>query len=321
MLAGLRSALIIMLFIVGGGAVVLTVAAFFGDRWWLFDYAANFRWHLFWLLIIAAILYTLVSRGLASIVFLGAALINAWLIAPSWLTDQPAAIGREGVTIVHADIHPGVNDLDFALRWIFDTEADLIFVAGTTAERMGPLAEHGSPYSIIAAPENPNQAGIVILGTSPWTVESFTTDHFGEVVYRITVGSNDEAVDVVTAWGDLGSNSLEADKLAARLATVAEAVASASRPVAVIGNLGATRWTNDMRIMQATLGLRDATEGFGYLATSPVSGVPVIGGWIGIPIDIVLMTEEIMPLELKTGPDIGADHLPVTVVIGPAFQN
>ncbi|MEE8485691.1 MAG: hypothetical protein V3S38_03945 [Acidimicrobiia bacterium] len=204
-----------------------------------------------------------------------------------------------------------------ALRWIFDTEADLIFVAGTTAERMGPPAEHGSPYSIIAAPENPNQAGIVILGTSPWTVESFTTDHFGEVVYRITVGSNDEAVDVVTAWGDLGSNSLDADKLAARLATVAEAVASASRPVAVIGNLGATRWTNDMRIMRATLGLRDATEGFGYLATSPVSGVPVIGGWIGIPIDIVLMTEEIMPLELTTGPDIGADHLPVTVVIAP----
>jgi hypothetical protein len=33
------------------------------------------------------------------------------------------------------------------------------------------------------------------------------------------------------------------------------------------------------------------------------------------------MTEEITPLELSTGPDIGAGHLPVTVVVGPAFQS
>jgi hypothetical protein len=32
------------------------------------------------------------------------------------------------------------------------------------------------------------------------------------------------------------------------------------------------------------------------------------------------MTKEITPLELSTGPDIGAEHLPVTVVVGPGFQ-
>jgi hypothetical protein len=33
------------------------------------------------------------------------------------------------------------------------------------------------------------------------------------------------------------------------------------------------------------------------------------------------MTDEITPLELTTGPDIGADHLPVTVVVGPGYES
>jgi endonuclease/exonuclease/phosphatase (EEP) superfamily protein YafD len=75
-----------------------------------------------------------------------------------------------------------------------------------------------------------------------------------------------------------------------------------------------------MQTMRDTVGVRDATVGSGYLATSPVVNIPLIGGWIGLPIDVVLMTDEITPLELSTGPDIGSGHLPVTVLVGPGYQ-
>lgn len=319
-LAGLRTALIIILFIGGGIAVALTVAAFFGDRWWFFDFAANFRWHLFWGLIGAAILYTLVARGIASIVFLAAALVNAWLIVPLWFGTQPAATGEDGVRVVHADIYPGVDDSVFLMRWLFESDADLILVAGTTADRLKPLVADGSPYSILVSPDRPDVPGIVVLGTKTWPVEVTYTEGLAEPVYRITVGANGETIDVVTTWGDLASNSKDAHRLAARLEAVSAAINSASHPVVVIGDLGATRWTRGMAALRDTTGVRDATEGSGYLSTWPVSEIPLLGGWIGIPIDVVLMTDEITPLELSTGPDIGAGHLPLTVVIGPAFQ-
>ena len=319
--AGLRTALIILLLIAGGIASVFSVAALFGDKWWLFDYVANYRWQLMWGLFIATIIYTLVARGLASIVFLLAALLNAWLIAPLWLGDQPAATGEDGVRIVSADVHPSVTDKGFVIRWLLDTEADLILVAGTTADRMVGLTEDEEfPYTIIAEPRIPDDAGMVILGTEEWPVEVTLTELFEEPVYRITVGANGQTINVVTTWGDIGSDEKKADRLAARLETISAVVASSPHPVTVIGNLGATRWTHGMETMRETVGVRDATEGSGYLATSPVSGIPVIGGWLGIPIDVVLMTEEITPLELSTGPDIGAQHLPVTVVVGPGFQ-
>jgi endonuclease/exonuclease/phosphatase (EEP) superfamily protein YafD len=185
---------------------------------------------------------------------------------------------------------------------------------------MNALADEGFPYTILAEPSIPDDPGIVILGTEDWPVEVTFTEVYEEPVYRITVGANGETINVVTTWGDLASNQDKADRLEARLATVSAAVESSSHPVTVIGDLGATRWTHGMRTMRDTVGVRDATEGSGYLSTSPVSGIPLIGGWIGLPIDIVLMTDEITPLELTTGPDIGASHLPVTVVVGPGYQ-
>ncbi len=252
--------------------------------------------------------------------FLAAALVNAWLIMPLWFGTQPAATGEDGVRVVHADVYPGVDDSDFVMRWLHESDADLILVAGTTADRLRPLVADGSPYSILASPDRPDVPGIVALGTKAWPVDVTYTEGQVEPVYRITVGANGETIDVVTTWGDLASNSKESDRLAARLEAVTVAVKAASHPVAVIGNLGATRWTQGMRTLRDATGVRDATEGSGYLSTWPVSDIPLIGGWIGIPIDIVLMTDEITPLELTTGPDIGAGHLPVTVVIGPAFK-
>ncbi len=318
--SGLRAVLAILVLVSGVGAAVLTVGAFFREEWWLFDFAANYRWHLLWALVVAAIVYALSSKGITSIVFLAAALTNVWLIAPLWMEGQPAATSSSGVTVVHADVRDGIDDIRFLQRWIFDSEADLVLVAGATEEQVDFLTARGSPYMIISAPEDPNEAGIVILGVAEWPVETFTSETLGERAYRITIGSNDETVEIVTAWGEAGSNSENAEKLAARLAIVSQAVETASHPVAVIGNLGATRWVYTMEAMRRTLNLRDATEGLGYLATSPVVGVPVLSGWVGLPIDIVLMTNEITPIDLKTGPDISTNHLPVTVVIGPAAQ-
>lgn len=317
-LSGLRAALIIILLIGGGLAVVLSVAAFFGDTWWVFDFVANYRWQLFWGLLVAAIIYTLVARGIASIVFLAAALLNAWLVSPLWLESQPAATGENGVRIVHADVYPGVTDHDFLIRWLLETDADLLLVAGTTLGRMTPLTEDGNPYTVIASPKILGNPGIVALGLEEWPVEVVMRAG-SDPVYRITVGANGETIDVVTSWGELASNSEKADRLASRLDTISDLVSSSKHPVTVIGNLGATRWTHGMRTMRDTIGLRDATEGSGYLSTSPVSGIPLIGGWIGLPIDVVLMTEEITPLELMTGPDVGGDHLPVEIVVGPGF--
>jgi len=316
----LRFAFIIVLIAAGGLATLATVAGFFGDIWWGFDLAANYRWHLMWITLISAILFALTARGIATIVFIAASLVNAWLIAPLWMDSQPPGTGEDGVRIVQVDMSGTVNDDGVVLRWLFDSDSDLIVISGITRSRAAPLAANGSPYRMLAAPLSPDLTGIVILGRDAWSVDATMTDA-DEPVYRVSVPSGNGRIDVVTTWGEMAISGEAADALGLRLAAIGEAMDAANNPVVVVGNIGATRWSKGMRALQSTYGLRDAAEGSGYLSTWPVSDIDIIGGWAGIPIDVVFVGPTLTPLELATGPDLGAEHLPVTVVVGPSFEN
>lgn len=316
----LRFAFIIVLVAVGGLATLATVAAFFGNIWWGFELAANFRWHLMWATLIAAILFALTARGIATIVFIAASMLNAWLIAPLWMGDQPPGTGEDGVRIVQVDLSGSVEDDGVALRWLFDSKSDLIVISGITRGRAAPLVANGSPYRMLAAPLSPDRTGVVILGKDAWKVNATMTDA-DEPVYRVSVPSGNGRLDVVTTWGEMATSSETAAALDLRLAAIGGAIEAADNPVVIVGNIGATRWSRGMRALQSAYDLRDASEGSGYLSTWPVSDLAVIGGWAGIPIDIVFVGPTVTPLELETGPDIGAEHLPVTVVVGPSFEN
>ena len=50
----------------------------------------------------------------------------------------------------------------------------------------------------------------------------------------------------------------------------------------------------------------------------PGQAIPIIGGWLGIPIDVAYMDPELTPLDVVVGPNIGAAHLPMTVDVSPA---
>jgi len=317
-LAGIRTASIIVISIAGGAATIFTFTAFFGTTWWLFDYFANFRWHMLWLLVASAVLYTFTSGGLASVIFVIAAVVNAWLIAPLWLGDQPEPVGNAAFSVVQVDLSPSVDNAGVISRWLAASSADLLLVSGTTEQRMESVTGGDSPYTIISSPGSDDRLGLVILSLEPWPVEESLTEGFADAVYRVTVSDGLNTTEIVTAWGSMGSNSQAAERLDARLQMVAEVVSTATNPVAVIGNLGATRWATGMTSLRNTHGLRDAFEGSGYAPTWSLGNIPFIGKWAGLPIDAVMMTGDITPLTIVTGPDIGAGHLPVTVEIARA---
>lgn len=312
---GLRTSLIMIALGFGGIASIATVLAFFGATWWLFDLLANFRWQLAWVAIISAVIYALTAKGLAAIVFVVAAIVNAFVLAPAWMGSQPPGIGEDGVRIVSVDLYGGTDNEESTLRWLFDSDADIVIASGASDTRLAPLATDGSPYQILAAPP-PDTTGVAVLGRGDFEVETTVVEATGEPILTIRVPAGDGTIGIVTAWGKLATNGAAAETLDARIATISSIIETRDEPLVVMGNLGTTRYAHALRSLLSTDTVRDATEGSGYLSTWPVSGLPIIGGWVGIPLDLVLMTDEMTPLELISGPDIGAGHLPMTVVVG-----
>ena len=312
---GLRTTTIIASLGAGIAVTLATVMAFFGATWWMFDWFANFRWQLMWVAIACTLLYFWSSKGLASVVFLLAALVNAWLIAPLWLGSQPTGTGDDGVSVVAVDMYGGAEDSDVTLKWLSDTDSDVIIAAGVAADRLEDLLVDGSEYRFLHRPDE-GAAGIAVVAKADYPVMAESTPTLGDPVITITVPTGAGTLDIITSWGPLATNADKLDALGERLEGIKAAVEAAPDDAMVIGSLGATRFTHGMRQLLSDTDLRDATEGEGYISTWPVSGVPIIGGWVGAPLDVALMTSGVTPFAFQAGPDIGVGHLPIRVLVG-----
>lgn len=303
--------------ILGGLAAVATVVAFFGSSWWLFDYLANLRWYLLWILLVSAIVYALSAKGWMLIILIVGVVINAVVLLPLWSGSQPEATGEHTLAIVHLDASGGFGDPRSAMDWLRESDADLIVISSGTSSIVENVASQDSGWVVLLEPETQNVSGTIVLGRASWPVAVTPTGVGTDTVVRITANGFEHTYEVVTASGPTATSSDKAERLAARLNTIKAITLSAAHDVVVIGDLGATRWTRGMRDLLADTDLRDATEGKGYLSTTNVSSLPIIGGWLGLPLDVVLMTSPITPLELDTGPDISARQLPVRITVGP----
>ncbi|NEP32730.1 endonuclease/exonuclease/phosphatase family protein [Moorena sp. SIO3B2] len=81
------------------------------------------------------------------------------------------------------------------------------------------------------------------------------------------------------------------------------------KPVVLIGDLNVTMWSPYYKSLIESSGLRDARAGFGILPT--LSKFSPANPWLAIPVDHCLVSRDVKVIKMRTGPDLGSDHLPV----------
>ena len=98
-----------------------------------------------------------------------------------------------------------------------------------------------------------------------------------------------------------GSRNLQLD-------SVADLAARSPRPLIVVGDLNITMWAHHYQRLEEVSRLSNARRGFGIAPTWPAWLYPG-----RIPIDHVLVSEDIAVTDFAAGPNIGSDHLPIVV--------
>jgi endonuclease/exonuclease/phosphatase (EEP) superfamily protein YafD len=91
-----------------------------------------------------------------------------------------------------------------------------------------------------------------------------------------------------------------------QLAAIGEYAAQVKNPLVVVGDFNTTMWSPFYKNMVKTGNLRNARSGFGILPTWPTF-LPLAY----IPIDHFLVSKEIGVLKIRTGRNVGSDHLPL----------
>jgi endonuclease/exonuclease/phosphatase (EEP) superfamily protein YafD len=100
------------------------------------------------------------------------------------------------------------------------------------------------------------------------------------------------------AFGDRNEQLLAATKV----------VETVPPPKLLVGDFNTSPWSPYYTRVVRDTNLRDARKGFGLLPTWPAA-LP----WLGVPIDHCLVSPELTVARMRTGPNIGSDHLPLII--------
>lgn len=293
--------------------VAATAVGFFGRTFWIFDLAAALRVHYVLGFLLLAILFaTLRSRWLFTVSVLGL-LANLALIVPLYLggpgevdADAPSLrVMFLNTQIRGADVNELIEDLGGG-------DPDLVFLSAATDAWADALEAAPIPYTVAQRRPRGVDLELVVLARTGLPVETSLQD-FG-------AGGRDMAVQALS----LGQTPVQflvmhpvspatperAVAHSEQMESIAAWVSDQTGPVVVLGDLNATPWSSDFKMLLKEGNLVNSQRGFGIQASWPASLGP-----LGVPIDHVLHSSSLVTVERSLGPGYGSEHKSVHVTL------
>jgi endonuclease/exonuclease/phosphatase (EEP) superfamily protein YafD len=241
---------------------------------------------------------------------LAAVAINASFLMP-WYQAAQAAPGGAQLKFVYANLLSTNNEFDPLLQLLDEEQPDLVFLQEFSPRWRTATAALNPTYPYQYARVRSDNFGIAMFSRVP--IESMShvdSPPFGYPTLIATTRLNEMELTLVSSHPMIPVGRRNFAGRNEQIHSLTSLVNAAEGPVMLLGDLNATVWDRHYRQFESRTGLRNARRGFGILPTWPTF-LPIAM----IPIDHVLVSEEISVIEARTGPRIGSDHLPLIVTV------
>lgn len=249
-------------------------------------------------------------EGWYALALLVAAGVNASLVVP-WYGDGPAETGTIELKLLNANVRADNGEHEKLFDLIAAEQPDLIVLQevspGWAASLQRLVADY--PHRIVE-PRDGN-FGIALLSRHPLTsAVSVDSAPLTLPTLIVTVSTAGRELSIVGTHPmiPLGQDNYEARN--AQLEQLGRLLQKTRNPRILVGDLNVTMWDMHYKRLENRTWMRNARKGFGVVPTWPTF-LP----FAMIPIDHVLVSEDIGVIDLHAGPRIGSDHLPLIATL------
>lgn len=299
-----------------GILAIFSIAGFFSSTGHIPELLSHFRLQYLIGALVCLTIFALHKDKLRSLAAGLLLIINGYTIAPLYLSESPStASGEISENSAHKILLSNVNSTN------------------SEHQRLIDLIQQESPDVLVLLEINDAWLNSLqaIKITYPFEKAIARNDNFGIAVFSKLPLDNAE----VRYWGNTGLPSLilnyqwqgegitllathplppiTKDMMQQRDTQLLQAAATAAQqsgPVIMLGDFNITPWSSAFNQSIELSGLSNCRNGFGILPTWPAQ---LKWPALMIPIDHCLASDAITVSELRTGDDIGSDHLPLII--------
>lgn len=303
MLVAFTSSLVII------GVSLVTVIGFLGRLWWTFDLFSHFRVQYFVLLTGFSLLALFIGIIQVSIIGLIFALVNLITIIPVYFPQHKPNGKTKILRILLANVLRPNQQYGKLQQFIQKTRPHMIVlleISEVWLRELSPVLKD-YPYKYTAM-RNDNY-GIAIF--SHYELDSSQTLYLSSAMVPTLVGdisTNAHTLTLIATHPPPPKSKIENIQRNQQIKNLVELINLQENPTMLLGDMNITSWSPFFKELIKFSRLIDTRKGFGLQPTWPADK-PIFM----VPIDHILVSEEISIHKRFTGPYIGSDHRPVVV--------
>ena len=257
-----------------------------------------------------AVASVVIREGWYAVILLGAAAVNAGLVIP-WYGDGIGGDGATELKVLNANVLSSNGHHDKLFDLIALEEPDLVILQEVSPAWAESLQRLASDYPHRLVEPRDGNFGIALLSRHSLisaTVVASEPLTLPTLIATISVGGKQVSVVGTHPMIPLGQGNYEARN--AQLEQLGKLLQKTRNPRILVGDLNVSMWDMHYKLLENRTWLRNARQGFGVVPTWPTF-LP----FAMIPLDHVLVSEDIGVLDVRTGPRVGSDHLPLIVTL------
>lgn len=271
---------------------------------------SHFRLQYFVVSILLTVAFIVLRDRRYAVLLFATAFINGAHVLP-WYTGGPYATDGRELKLVTANVRSANTQYASLLAMLDAEQPDIVVLQEVSPDWANEILRLSGTYPHSMVEARDGNFGIALLSRLP-LASAATVDSapFGFPTIIATLDIRGVPLQVVATHPMIPLGRRNFDARNEQLVSVANFLRSASGRRVLVGDLNLSMWDVNYRFLEARTGLRNVRSGFGVVPTWPTF-LP----FAMIPIDHVLVSTEVGVRDLRTGPRIGSDHLPLVATI------
>jgi len=292
---------------------LLVYSGLFSGLIWPCDLACHFRIQYFIALLPLVIYALVVKRFKSAAIMFSAFMVNIVVITPLFFNFTTPALSTSKnleLKVIQLNLNNANQQFEAVRACITKADPDVVCLQEVNPVWQKYFRENlkNYPYQYAVARQDP--FGVAILSRTELTDTKIIDFKSGfptpTLTGNMTIGN--EKVTVICTHPYPPVSPYGYNWRNRQMAHIAAFTSALKNTVLLCGDLNATRWSSSLIDLLQDGNLRDSSNGFGVQPTWPANCFML---WI--PIDQILVSNNVVTMERKILADVGSDHYPVLV--------